>query len=1284
MDERFLKEEGAEVFTGNELILKGALESECALITGYPGSPVSDIFDAAHANRDLLRKHGILAHMANNEALAVARLNGSRMAGVRAMAVMKSVGMHVAADGLALGNLSEPQNAGGSLVVVGDDPWIDSTQINNDSRYLSQHLHMPVLEPATFQEMKDWVGEAFELSSAANLYITYLITTNQADGGGTVWVHPNRYPGVSTDHPVEIHTERINLDTNVLLPPRTWAREASLPQRFVKLLAEARRRQMNKLLLPTEVSGEGGDEGKDRALTLALSHPPDGRGKAWQIGFISAGLPYCYLEHALTELGLGGKFPILKLGLTYPLDPEAVLALARQVQTILVIEEKRGFIEQQVVQILHEARQSGDASPELRRPLPDGRGIPPFDPPLPVGEGWGEAEAKVWGKKFPYGLPGIPEGRGLNASVVMERLIPLFLRADSGLSDSQRARLRKEQVILEATARFDLKLPARTPTFCPGCPHRDSADVLLQVKKDFMSPAYMQRTHRRKPVDLVFHGETGCFTMLMFEPNKPLMHNYSGMGLGGGTGAGADPFITNKQVVFLGDSTFFHSGMISISDSLKAGQDITYIILDNKTTAMTGHQPTPGTEWNLMGDKTLAQNIEAIVAAMAGRGRPVHRVNPNDRGGYRELLEKTILSDGVKIIIADKECGLTSERRLQKEKKRLIRRDGFLAEERQINVTPEVCEFCLECTQITGCPGLAVEDTVYGPKIVTDLTHCVSDGACARLKACPSFEEVMVKRRVAPKEIPSPPVGEGVDGGENAFSIPPPLPSPTRGEESLKDPFCIYTAGVGGQGAGVVTAVLVTAAHLEGYRSLFTDKKGLAVRNGGVYGHLLLSRSGGVLSPLVPYGKADLLLGIDPLEAARAADPKARMQVVHPEKTSAVVNTTLNSTILMLMGQDQAFPSEWEEALRSVVKPGGFWGEDLSAISERWLGSKLYCNMMLLGAAFQKGLLPLSLESLEKAMARVVSPEDRRINLSAFRAGRALVFRPELFRVAKPSRSFRALFDEKTKILETQQGWRTAKAYRCLVEETVLGLDHDEALLRELALRVYGLIQYEGVELAQRYVDLILTVRSRDRREWGWAATRAVVLYAFKVLAIKDEIYVAHLLTSVEKLARDRERFKIDKSRGDRIHYRHLTRPEFTIFGRSFRWDMVTRNWQLQIMKRLKVLRRLWPGWHRAEREFRDWYLALARLFEANREESYQLWVHILSCPENVRGYREIRFSKMKEAQRSVMHLLMSLRGGPQTSGARRGNPSRPRAEIATAPQTAGGPRDDDFEKPVR
>jgi indolepyruvate ferredoxin oxidoreductase len=107
-----------------------------------------------------LVEKGIVAQMANNEGLAGARLNGARLADLRGVAIMKSVGMHVAADALAIGNLSEPQKpGGGAMVIVGDDPWNETTQINSDSRFFSLHLHMPVMEPSTFQELKDWIKD---------------------------------------------------------------------------------------------------------------------------------------------------------------------------------------------------------------------------------------------------------------------------------------------------------------------------------------------------------------------------------------------------------------------------------------------------------------------------------------------------------------------------------------------------------------------------------------------------------------------------------------------------------------------------------------------------------------------------------------------------------------------------------------------------------------------------------------------------------------------------------------------------------------------------------------------------------------------------------------------------------------------------------------------------------------------------------------------------------------------------------------------------------------------
>src|SRR5438552_3034397 len=164
---------------------------------------------------------------------------------------------------------------------------------------------------------------------------------------------------------------------------------------------------------------------------------------------------------------------------------------------------------------------------------------------------------------------------------------------------------------------FNDKVVSRTPTFCPGCPHRDSSSVLLEIRKNFADAAYMKEHHDMSPVDMVAHGDTGCYTMLMFAPTEQLMHNYSGMGLCGGTGSGIDPFITNKQLVFMGDGTFFHSGQIAVSNSIKAGQDITYIILENGTTAMTGHQDHAGLDEDMFGNKHAIVDIYNTIRGMA-------------------------------------------------------------------------------------------------------------------------------------------------------------------------------------------------------------------------------------------------------------------------------------------------------------------------------------------------------------------------------------------------------------------------------------------------------------------------------------------------------------------------------------------------------------------------------------------------------------------------------------------------------------------------------------------
>src|ERR1700677_113407 len=175
-DPRYLVDSGREIFTGNELLIKGALETQGGvhLLTGYPGSPVAGFFDILGDIGDLLTAKGARAFQANNEALSVAAVNGSQMLPTRAIATFKSVGVHVASDALALGNLAGANADGGAVIIMGDDPWCDSTQVPADSRFLCEHLRMAVVEPGSPQECKDWIDLAFKLSRSAELYIGYI------------------------------------------------------------------------------------------------------------------------------------------------------------------------------------------------------------------------------------------------------------------------------------------------------------------------------------------------------------------------------------------------------------------------------------------------------------------------------------------------------------------------------------------------------------------------------------------------------------------------------------------------------------------------------------------------------------------------------------------------------------------------------------------------------------------------------------------------------------------------------------------------------------------------------------------------------------------------------------------------------------------------------------------------------------------------------------------------------------------------------------------------------
>ncbi len=1156
VDPRFLTAEGPEIFTGAELLLKGALEADGGvhLLGGYPGSPVASFFDSLALVKDLLAERGIRAVMNGNEALAAAMLNGSQLVGCRAMIVVKSVGVHVAADALALGNLAGAHGEGGAIVVYGDDPWSDSTQCPADSRFISKHLFIPVVEPSDAQEAKDFVDLAFKLSRRAELFVGFILPTNLCDGGGTVQCRPNQYPLFNTRQKIALDTAAIDLQKHVLLPPHSWFQEATYQRRFERAITAARTLGLNTLL-----------------------HPAQGR---QPLGFITSGMAHGYLRHALFELGMLGEFPILRLGMSYPVDGELVRQLARQCDQIVVVEERRGFLEEQVSAILLKDRQAG---------LDSGR-------------------AELWGKQFPQALPGLPEVRGLHPSILIARLAPLIKRATGAAPQSVGAAeieaLDREIETIDSTYEAEVgPLPVRTPTFCPGCPHRDTASVCLEIKKQFMDADYMRRTHDCGPVDLLFHGDAGCYVMLMYPPDEPLMHDYSGMGVGGGTGVGTDAVTVNKEVVFMGDGTFFHSGLTAITQAVKLGQDITFVILDNGSIAMTGHQPTSGVDYDILGNPTAMQDIEEIVRGMTGDSSlTVVRVDPERRREYRRLLEQTFLAEGTKVVVAEKECGITRMRRKRRTERAVVRAKGYLPTWDHMNVNPELCRFCLACVELTGCPGLKHTATDYGPRIDTDLTWCVNDGACERVGACSAFERVTVKRKRPPRSrVPE----LGLE------DIPEPQKRPAG------DLWRCCVVGFGGMGIGLATQILVRAAHKEGYTVHFLDKKGLAIRNGGVVSQIVYNMARQPVSALIPYGKADLLIGIDILEAARALDPRGRMRIASKDRTAAVINTDKIATIRGLLGLDHFDPAALEQTIRANTRSDDYLARNISRICEKYLGSKLYANMMMLGFAFQKGLVPVSMHSIAWAIKNTIRTDFRK-NLYAFNMGRKLVTQEDLFTGPPARGDWRDILEEKCRwtIRRYRRGATLADGLRQTAAElmaTAAELPQQEK--SAAVIRLVDCMRWGGLDYARRYAEAVARIYQADTARQDYAATRAVIHNLASSMLIKDAFFVAELATGPEKRARDREKYNINPANGDRIIYRHLVHTQLRLAGRTIPLALSLPSWVLVAVRSLRFLRKVVPAWRR-EQEFLRRYERLVAEFAYANDTEYRRLLAGLSSPQ--------------------------------------------------------------------
>jgi indolepyruvate ferredoxin oxidoreductase len=1176
-DKRFVQQSGIDAFNGNELIVKGALENQVGLIAGYPGSPVAEIFTILEENADILREVGLWGEMTNDESQGAAALNGAMDVGVNAIAVMKSVGLNVAADPINIINYSDKYGLsgkrGGAVVVCGDDPHASSTQVAGDSRALMEHLKMPIIEPSN----------PLRLSAYSNLVVGYLITTYLAEGGGNVRITENKSPEISFKHPITLDISNVDIKRKVSIPPNTWDLEKEIIRdRFPRVHDYVREHELNKILYSD--------------------------GEKHKIGFLAAGISYSYLEQALWELGCDEQFPILKLSVTFPLEPNIVEQFSKLVDNIVVVEEKGPIIENQVKTILTDLVQDGRI----------------------------KKEPSVWGKTFPRDEDGFPEESGLTPSMLIEKIGGLILEIGDPAARYDEKKIQSELDLLTEIKAYGILVPPRSPGFCAGCPHRETLSAVHSLRDQ---PAYK---------DIFAHGDIGCYSM-SFLPPFGEMHNLTAMALGGAAGSGMDPFVTNKQYALMGDSTFFWRGMTAISNSIKEDQDILYIILENKNTAMTGHQPTPESGHNIMGDKTTPQDIESIVRAMGHGQIYVKKMPPSNREKYMKELDHAFARAGVKVVIADKECGITFHKRKRAERNKIIDRQGFVPREEFVNISQEVCENCRECTKNTGCPGLTIIDTDYGEKIGIDQSTCVSDTYCTKIMACPSFEKVVVTRNKPPR----PRVRK-----ISLDDIPPP------NEHGFTDTWSAFISGVGGMGVGVLSSTLARAGTKEGYTVKFNDKKGLAIRNGAVSAHINYGKGKAKISTIVPNGKADLLLGLDMLEAERNLVYASRA------RTTAVINSSVIPTIPMLAGM-MNYPTDVEDNIRKHTNIDEYTSGRIGEISELFYGNKLFTNIILLGMAFQRGAIPVSEKNLVDAIMETVSASQRTRNMEAFRLGRKLVASPELLefknivadektlRLFGAKESYHQLLDRKATTIAHSywmfwKGKSASQEYQRIVEEAVAKMGLDEETNRNIARRVYDLTMWGGFDYAKRYLERVQEVFRIDRPDKGYAATKAVILNLAKVMSIKDEIYTPLLLTDEEKLERDKIRYNIDEKNGDKIKYIHLNRPEFEVLGKQVRFNLpqwLAHNWLMNTFKHAKFARGLlarW-GWHKKEMGFRDWYNdQVIGFFLETASKNYELalrGLRIINDPYRpnefaVTGFREVIYPKMEKAKREFEQII--------------------------------------------
>lgn len=996
LDDKYTLEEGRVFLTGIQALVRLPLMQKArdraaglntaGFISGYRGSPLGGYDQSLWKVRPLLKENDIHFEPGINEDLAATAVWGSQQLnmykgakydGVFSLWYGKGPGVDRTGDVFRHANSNGTSKYGGVLALAGDDHGIVSSTVAHQSEHGFISWMMPVLHPANVQEVLDYGLMGIAMSRYSGLWVGFKCISETIEGGASVYVSPDR---VNIKYPdIELPPGGLNIRGH----DDRFDQEVRLNKHKIYAAREfARINNLDKIVM---------DSPKRR------------------FGIVTTGKAYLDVRQSLRDLGITDDMAadiglsVYKVGMPWPLDPIGIRQFAEGLEEVVVIEEKRAIIENQMKEQLYN---------------------------------WDTAvRPRIIGKFDDQGNFILPSSGELTPASVARVIAARIRRFYTSEHIEQRLAFldRKEQQLNQSPAKIK-----RTPFYCSGCPHNTSTVV---------------------PDGSRAVAGIGCHYMVTWMDRNT--NEFTQMGGEGVPWVGQQHFTDEKHIFAnLGDGTYHHSGLLAIRQAIAAKANITYKILYNDAVAMTGGQPLDDqlTPWQ-------------IAQQLAGEGVQHIRVVSDEPDKYpsnidwpkgttfhhRDDLDKIQKEmrelPGVTVLLYDQTCA--------SEKRRRRKRGTYPDPAKRVMINDLVCEGCGDCSVQSNCISVEPLETEFGRKRTINQSSCNKDFSCVK-GFCPSFVTIE---------------GGQLRKPEKSAQDDPASDVPLPNTKEITNPYRILVTGIGGTGVVTVGALMSMAAHIEGKGVTVLDQAGLAQKGGAVTSHIHIAPTPEDISAVrIPAGRADLLIGCD-MVVAGSYDSLAKLDV---GIAKAVVNSHPAPTMDFTLNPDAPFPVQdtLDHIMEAVGKDACHLLE-ASEIATTLMGDAIATNLFMLGYAFQKGFVPLSLEALLRAIELNGVAIDA--NKKAFAWGRKMAHDPDfvLGEVEKlkgpvdimhPTDDLQVMIDRRIEFLTGYQNTAYAKQYENVIA-TVRGAGHDE-LTKRAAKSLFKLMTYKDeYEVARLHTE---------------------------------------------------------------------------------------------------------------------------------------------------------------------------------------------------------------------